>query len=94
MSWSVYRQYDDFLGLQKFLKRRCPPGTAAAATLPTLPCVEKISRKDSTLVLQEYLNDVATGVPFAWGVREFVMFLDDAMGRNLFGCKRSMARCR
>ena len=59
---------------------RSPPGGVA---------LEPATMERTRAGLQAYVASLVASVPAAWGVEEFVMFLDsDEKGRRLFARKR------
>lgn len=90
--WSVCRRHKDFQSLHSCLQGRFP-----ALVLPRLPrpptgggiVLEPATLERARAGLQAYIAAVVASVPAAWGVEEFVMFLDsDDKGRRLFSRKR------
>lgn len=90
--WSVCRHHKDFWDLHSCLQGRFP-----ALVLPRLPrpptgggiILEPATLERARAGLQAYVAAVVSSVPAAWGVEEFVMFLDsDEKGRRLFSRKR------
>ena len=89
--WSVCRRHEDFQKLHACLQRRFP-----ALALPRLPrppsgagVLDPATLERTRAGLQSYAAAIVADVPVAWGLEEFVMFLDsDEKGRRLFGKKR------
>ena len=89
--WSVCRRHQDFLKLHACLQKRFP-----ALALPRLPqppsgagVLDPATLESTRAGLRSYVTAIVADVPVAWGVEEFVMFLDSAeKGRRLFGNTR------
>ncbi|CAN0256848.1 unnamed protein product [Ascophyllum nodosum] len=89
--WSVCRRHQDSLKLHACLQRRFP-----ALDLPRLPRppsgaadLDPATLERTRAGLRSYVTAIVADVPVAWGVEEFVMFVDSAeKGRRLFGNTR------
>lgn len=90
------RWFKDFQKLHSCLQGRFP-----ALVLPRLPrppagsgiVVEPATLERTRAQLQTYVAAVVASVPAAWGVEEFVMFLDShEKGRGLFSRERKETR--